>query len=167
MTYQPQPYGPTPQQPSPGWAPPPQAPVPSGRGRLIAVLVVFGAIIVGIIALVVVRTIQKGPMFGGGPTLAAAEAECNKGRSGGDLADGGKTLIIDLRGTSPAEQIRGAMDADTFACILGHLETPSSVTAHIEGTRALDGQQTDSWDGFSARWTYHPDHGLQMTIEQK
>ena len=107
-----------------------------------------------------------GTFTGGGPSLEAAEHECNKGRSGGDLADGGKTLIIDLRGTSPAEQVRGAMDADTFGCVMAELEVLSSVTSHIQGTRALDGQQTDTWGDFSARWTYHPDHGLQMTIEQ-
>lgn len=102
-----------------------------------------------------------------GPTLTAAEATCNRGRSGAEIADGGKTLIIDMRGTTPGEQIRGAMDADTVACILNSLKAPSAVVAHINGTRALDGRQTDSWDGFAAAWTYHPEHGMQMTIEAK
>ena len=30
--------------------------------------------------------------------------------------------------------------------------------------RALDGQQTDEWDGISARWTYHPEDGLHLVL---
>ena len=42
---------------------------------------------------------------------------------------------------------------------------PDAVRQHVSTTRALDGQQTDSWTGYTARWTYHPDDGLQMTIQ--
>ena len=38
------------------------------------------------------------------------------------------------------------------------------VTQHIESTRALDGMQTDEWDDMKARWTYHPDDGLSLTL---
>ena len=31
-------------------------------------------------------------------------------------------------------------------------------------TRALDGMQTDSWGGMTARWTYHPDNGMNITF---
>lgn len=136
----------------------------SGRGRLIVVLSVFAAIILGIVTLAVVRTIQKGPMFGAGPTLVAAEKECNRGRSGGDLSDGGKTLVIDMKGESPAEQVQGGMEPPTFTCLLDALDTSSSVRAHIAATRAIDGRQTEKWGDFTAFWSYDPDSGLDMTI---
>jgi len=48
--------------------------------------------------------------------------------------------------------------------VFDHLGVPDAVRQHVATTRALDGQQTDSWTGYSARWTFHPDNGLQMTI---
>jgi hypothetical protein len=96
-----------------------------------------------------------------GPTLTAAVEKCNDGRTDARLGDGGKTLIVNASG----DAIKTIIDTQTEACILDYLETPESVRAHIEGTRALDGRQTDSWDGFTAAWTYHPDDGLDITIE--
>lgn len=49
-------------------------------------------------------------------------------------------------------------------CLLGKLGMPADVAAHIGQTRALDGMQTDTWDGIAARWTYHPDKGLNITL---
>ena len=92
-----------------------------------------------------------------------AVKSCNDGRTDTRLGDGGKTLIINASG----DPIKSIVDVQTEACILDYLKTPAAVRAHIEGTRALDGRQTDSWDGFTAAWTYHPDDGLNMTIEAK
>lgn len=41
---------------------------------------------------------------------------------------------------------------------------PESVKAHMFATRALDGRQTDTWPGFSASWSYHPDDGMDLVI---
>ena len=35
---------------------------------------------------------------------------------------------------------------------------------HIESTRALDGTQEDSFGDYQARWTYHPDNGMNLTV---
>ena len=56
---------------------------------------------------------------------------------------------------------------DSVACILMHLQAPNHVIAHIDSTRALDGQQTAEWDDLAARWTYHPSAGLTLTIVDK
>jgi hypothetical protein len=98
-----------------------------------------------------------------GPTLTAAESTCNDGRTDARVDDGGKTLIINASG----DAIKSIIDVQTEACVLDYLKVPGAVRAHIEGTRALDGRQTDSWEGFTAAWTYHPDNGLDITIEQK
>lgn len=98
-----------------------------------------------------------------GPSLAAAEKSCNDGRTDTQLGDGGKTLIINSSG----DPIKSIVDTQTMACVLDYLKIPAAVRSHIESTRALDGRQTDSWDGFTAAWTYYPDDGLDITIEQK
>jgi|1185.fasta_scaffold41226_2 hypothetical protein len=36
----------------------------------------------------------------------------------------------------------------------------------MDKTRALDGMQTDSWPGYTARWTYQPDDALDIIIQQ-
>jgi hypothetical protein len=41
---------------------------------------------------------------------------------------------------------------------------PERVQNHVSSTRALDGIQEDTWNDYSAQWTYHPDHGLNVTI---
>lgn len=98
-----------------------------------------------------------------GPSLAAAEKACNDGRTDTQLGDGGKTLIINASG----DVIKTIVDTQTESCILDYLKVPAAVREHISSTRALDGRQTDSWDGFTAAWTFHPDDGLDMTIEAK
>lgn len=51
-----------------------------------------------------------------------------------------------------------------YDCVLEALEVPERVRSHIGSTRALDGMQEDSWDDYNARWTYHPDAGITVTI---
>jgi len=36
----------------------------------------------------------------------------------------------------------------------------------MERTRALDGTQSDTWDGLQASWSYHPDSGINLLIEK-
>jgi hypothetical protein len=36
----------------------------------------------------------------------------------------------------------------------------------MEGTRALDGRQTQTADGYSYTWSYHPDNGLDIIITE-
>ena len=32
------------------------------------------------------------------------------------------------------------------------------------GTTSIDGRQTESWDGITIEWSYHPDRGSDMVI---
>lgn len=92
------------------------------------------------------------------------------------IADGIASLSADhtLVITGAGKQMK---DSDTMydegilglaieACVLDGLGTPTAVREHISSTRALDGQQTDQWGKYSARWTYHPDAGQNMTITE-
>lgn len=76
------------------------------------------------------------------------------------ISDGGTTVTMKTKGTvhAPAATFEGIM------CVLKKLGAGTAVLDHIGTTRALDGQQTDEWDGVKARWTYHPDDGLQITV---
>lgn len=78
----------------------------------------------------------------------------------GEIADAGQTLFFDTKGEDDAT---GDSYIDV-ACVLTALDTPSAVIRHMDTTRALDGTQTDEWDDFRARWTYHPDVGMNLTI---
>ena len=78
------------------------------------------------------------------------------------VADKGKTLTLTTAGKSGKSA--SYTDIEDVACVLAKLEVPSYVVSHIDSTRALDGQQTDEWDGISARWTYHPEDGLHLVL---
>lgn len=76
------------------------------------------------------------------------------------VADKGTTLTLTTAGESGVSYT----GIEDVACVLTELEVPSYVVSHIDSTRALDGQQTDEWDGISARWTFHPESGLHLVL---
>ena len=78
------------------------------------------------------------------------------------VSDEGKTLTLTTAGKSGKSA--SYTDIEDVACVLTELEVPSYVVSHIDSTRALDGQQTDEWDGISARWTFHPEDGLHLVL---
>lgn len=92
--------------------------------------------------------------------LADAYDLCNVADTGGELADQQTTLILDTQGD---DDISGVGYA-TVACVLSQLGTPERVTQTMDSARALDGRLIDSWDSFSASWSYHPDTGLNLLI---
>jgi hypothetical protein len=84
------------------------------------------------------------------------------GLPGSALSDKDATLFIDTAGKDIGS---GTLDYDDLDCVLKMLDTPQSVRLKMDGTRALDGRQTDSWDDIEATWSYHPDNGLDVILE--
>jgi hypothetical protein len=82
---------------------------------------------------------------------------------GASIKDDGKTLILNHKG----EEEKLGLSIDDFACVLLKLELPSSITAKMDSTRAMDGRQSGSWDDFEISWAYHPDDGLDTIITRK
>lgn len=80
--------------------------------------------------------------------------------AGDVLRDEGRSMTLDTMG----EEDYVGDEIEVVACVLTELDTPDYVIDHIDSTRALDGQQTDEWDDIEARWTYHPDVGMQLTL---
>lgn len=82
----------------------------------------------------------------------------------GELSDGDHTLFLDTTGR---ESGSGRYSVADLACVLNALQAPTYVVRAMEQTRALDGRQTETWEDFSASWTYHPDNGLDVLIREK
>lgn len=80
--------------------------------------------------------------------------------AGDVLRDDGRSMMLDTMG----EDDDAGDGIEVVACVLTELDTPDYVIDHIDSTRALDGQQTDEWDDIEARWTYHPDVGMKLTL---
>ncbi len=76
--------------------------------------------------------------------------------------DNGATLTINTKG---AEETYGDTITDV-ACVAKETSMTDAVINQIEGTRALDGTQTATWDDYTATWRYHPDNGLTITITE-
>jgi hypothetical protein len=51
-------------------------------------------------------------------------------------------------------------------CIGNQIGMPEAVHSKIGITNALAGVVEATWPGYSAFWTYHPDHGLNITISK-
>lgn len=92
--------------------------------------------------------------------LHAAASSCNVP---GMLSDADRTLILDGQGKGAGS---GDVDYGTQECVFNRLAMTAAVLEHLKSTRALDGQQTDKWDTLEARWTYHPDSGLDVTLTE-
>jgi hypothetical protein len=78
------------------------------------------------------------------------------------LGDGGSSLTMIGEG----EETSGAPYGD-IACILVALDMPDSIASQIDRTTAMMGVQQAAWDDFTASWSYHPDNGLNMIVEQE
>lgn len=77
------------------------------------------------------------------------------------LEDEGRTLFLDMEGEDPQS---GLLSITEVGCVLDELDIPASTIRLMDTTRALDGRQTDSWDGIKATWSYHPDNGLDVLL---
>lgn len=166
MSYQPPDANPAHFQQPPvvaGWQPAPMQPPPEPKSRMVPVLL-------GLLAasILVVGGLVFALLRDSSTPAPAAKASANPAAVFTQIGDACKVVVgyhVEDAGKTLALTVGGQyMNADTMTCVLDHLGTPAAVRDHIGSTRALDGQQTDTWPGYAARWTYHPDDGLQMTI---
>ena len=96
--------------------------------------------------------------------LGAAAQTCQSNATGspgeyitGFIEDRGSSITL---GTKQGNKV----ELGTIVCLLQGVKAPSYVLSHIDSTRALDGQQEEQWGHYRARWTYHPDDGLNITL---
>jgi hypothetical protein len=171
-----QPTGPVYLPPTP---PPPPKKAPPTWALALTLLLMLGCV-VGVVA--VIATSIGGSDNDGGPSavdvladrvdqqppLQRAVATCDPtadepGIRSDQLqvGDEGRSVSIDGAGLASGPPI------ETVACVLRQIDVPDSVISRMDNTRALDGTQTAEWDDYWASWTYHPDDGLNVVIEQR
>ena len=76
------------------------------------------------------------------------------------LSSDGQSISFDTKGKDDSD---GDGMYSAF-CALRILGAADFVFEAILTTRALDGRVEESWDKFSASWTYHPDSGMRLTV---
>lgn len=91
---------------------------------------------------------------------AAVETCYLESNSSVSLDEDGKGLFLDGDG----KESPGLSIEDTV-CLLRALEIPPSVTSRMSNTTSLMGQQVADWDGITAMWTYHPNVGLDISLD--
>lgn len=52
-------------------------------------------------------------------------------------------------------------------CILSELDVPDSVFDRINNTNSTMGVQEATWNNFEMSWSYHPNNGLDVSVELK
>lgn len=105
----------------------------------------------------------NGLVGGSSHAIPDAVADCGvEDAIGVTVMDEGASLHLSTTG----EESIGAEYIDVM-CVLAALEVPDSVTTRLGTTSAMDGQQTATWNEFSASWGYHPDTGLDVVVESR
>jgi hypothetical protein len=166
MTYQPYQHAPS-AIPEPAPAPAAPAPRRSNRARIILTVVGGLAVFAGGWASGAAYTSQKATNSANDQhaeqvgRLQKAASTCDDG-TGTKLADGGRTLTVDGKGS---EDILNGLGAGGLDCVLSTLQMPEAVRQQLMQTRALDGRQQATWDAFTASWSYHPDDGINLIVQ--
>ncbi len=101
--------------------------------------------------------------FSGPTKLEAAVEDCFlESNASVSLDEDGKGLYLDGQG----DENPGLSIEDTV-CVLRALDVPDSVTSRMSNTTSLMGQQVADWDEITVMWTYHPNNGLDISLELK
>lgn len=94
--------------------------------------------------------------------LTQANNRCGDSNPSATLGDDGLSLVLDGKG----EDDRLGLSSAYIGCVLDAIDTPDSVTAQMDTTRALDGTRSDAWSNFEATWIYHPDDGINIILSE-
>ena len=103
-------------------------------------------------------TVKNGPDFKAVHSAIGGDSYyCTLATDGSYLAIDTNPLDLDDFSSSTAWQM--VKDANT------ELGLPASVTTKMSTTRYLDGKQSETHNGVTVSWTYHPDQGLEVMYE--
>jgi hypothetical protein len=79
------------------------------------------------------------------------------------VADGGRTISIDGMG----EEDYSGTSYGALVCVVTKAGTPDYIYSNIMATRALDGRQTQEFDGIEVSYSFHPDSGANIVFHKK
>jgi hypothetical protein len=83
--------------------------------------------------------------------------------SGVSVSDNGTTISVDTMGQ---EEYSGA-SYESLVCVINAVGTPSYVNDNIMNVRAIDGRQSDEFNGIVVSYSYHPDNGMDIVFHKK
>ncbi|MBO9046722.1 hypothetical protein JG550_000855 [Curtobacterium flaccumfaciens pv. flaccumfaciens] len=100
------------------------------------------------------------------PRFKTAVSKCDlKGKDGVEYADKGVSLILSTAGeddlSSDQANILNVM------CVLKRVKASAALQDRMLSTRAMDGMQEGDFRGIHASWTYHPDNGFNLSLEDE
>lgn len=100
------------------------------------------------------------------PRFLTAVEKCHiKGHDGVQYRDKGASLILTTAGEDDWES--DDIVWSNIECVLKKTKVTAATTDRMLSTRALDGMQDAEWKGIHASWTYHPDNGFNISLEDK
>jgi hypothetical protein len=130
----------------------------------------IGGVVVGVVLTVVGCSSGDGPAIGIGSrdTTIFEEAAEAADSAFVEVLDDGRGLAI----TGESSDGGDGASIEQIALALIVVEMPESAISRMDRTRALDGTQDATWsasDGtrIRASWTYHPDAGLNIVLEEE
>lgn len=101
------------------------------------------------------------------PRFKTAIEKCHvvSGHDGLEYADNGASLILSTE--SDPDPLSTHVNIANVICVLDKLHVSAATKDRMFNTRALDGMQDARWKGIDASWTYHPDDGFNLSLEDK
>ena len=79
------------------------------------------------------------------------------------VADGGRTISIDGMG----EEDYSGTSYGALVCVVTKAGTPDYIYSNIMSVRALDGRQTQEFDGIEVSYSFHPNSGANIVFHKK
>jgi hypothetical protein len=83
--------------------------------------------------------------------------------AGVSVSDNGTTISVDTMGDS---EYSGASYSD-LVCVIDAVGTPSYINDNIMSVRAIDGRQSDEFNGIVVSYSFHPDNGMDIVFHKK
>src|SRR2546421_10441898 len=106
-------------------------------------VVVLAALAVGVVVVVAVL-LTRGSTGESVSELAKIQQSCGLSTTYSTIGDSGRTITLDGQGKEDA----GGISWTEVECVLDGTKMPASVRGQFNSTRALDGMQRASWDGY-------------------
>lgn len=102
------------------------------------------------------------------PRFKTAVAKCElKGKEGVEYADKGVSLILSTAAEDDIDLEANQANIFNVMCVLKRVKASAALQDRMLSTRALDGMQEADFRGIHASWTYHPDDGFNISLEDQ
>lgn len=91
--------------------------------------------------------------------LETVQEICDPNKASTQILDDGRTLVLDMKNSTDQQ------GAQALRCVMVETKMPGADITRLGQTRALDGVQEAAWSDYEASWTYHPEAGLDIVVQ--